>query len=354
MWSLSLVVHPHAEKCLPWTNVKGLCVLELPVCTAQVLLRTSWEGTWLKWLKHVSTALFCKGQMHWKLGDSWDNGYFQNWLPGLLEPNTDVQICFSFFLEIFAVQKDLCLGGKDKGCKWGEWNLPLQNTSQLILLRCNTRNEHLRSEGHLFREEGRKHCSIQKLCCVSAECREHWLLLHKHLSAGREGSTAWKTEAPWLLTSFCYSWMSSALKASFHFGDIWEHQSSFPVPLNANCVPVQAHNTTWSEQRLSPGSTAASQGQTFPLAASFPVASHFETAVKDEPKGAVHSCFPWGCTPGATSDSNVCLSSSPEFEYPDCCIYVLDSIFCFPKKQNSPENDCFISSVTQIRKEIFF
>lgn len=32
----------------------------------------------------------------------------------------------------------------------------------------------------------------------------------------------------------------------------------------------------------------------------------------------------------------------------------LDSLFCFPKKKNSPENDCFISSVTQIRREIFF
>lgn len=64
----------------------------------------------------MSTALFCEGQMHWKLGDSLDNGYFQNWLPGLLEPNTDVQMYFSFFLEIFTMQKDLCygLGGKDK------------------------------------------------------------------------------------------------------------------------------------------------------------------------------------------------------------------------------------------------
>lgn len=170
------------------------------------------------------------------------------------------------------------------------------------------RNEHLRSEGHLFREEGRKHCSIQKPWCVSTECREQWLLLHKHLSAGWEHSTAWKTEAPWLLTSVGYSWMSSALKNSFHFGDVWEHQSSSPVPLYTNCGPVQAHNITWSEPWLSPGSTAASQGQIFPLAASFPVALHLETGVKDEPKGAVHHCFPWGCAPGATSDSNFCLS----------------------------------------------
>lgn len=53
----------------------------------------------------MSTALFCKGQMHWKLGDSLDNDCFQNWLPGLLEPNTDVQMCFSFFLEVLPCRR---------------------------------------------------------------------------------------------------------------------------------------------------------------------------------------------------------------------------------------------------------
>lgn len=30
---------------------------------------------------------------------------FQNWLPGLLEPNTDVQMCFSFFLKILPCRR---------------------------------------------------------------------------------------------------------------------------------------------------------------------------------------------------------------------------------------------------------
>jgi len=32
----------------------------------------------------------------------------------------------------------------------------------------------------------------------------------------------------------------------------------------------------------------------------------------------------------------------------------LDSLFCFPNKQSPPENDYFISSVTQIRRDFFF
>lgn len=163
----------------------------------------------------------------------------------------------------------------------------------------------MRNEGHLFRggKETQQHPEasmclswVQRAVAALAQafkCRER----AQHSLEDR-GTLA--------LNFFCYSWMFSALKATLHFGDIWEHQSSFSVPLYTNCDPVQAHNITWSEQWLSPGSTAASQGQTFPLAASFPVASHL--ADKDEPKGAVHHCFPWGCAPGATSDSNFCLS----------------------------------------------
>lgn len=44
MWFLSLIVHPRAEKCLPWTKAKGLCVQEPLVCSAKVLLRSSWGG----------------------------------------------------------------------------------------------------------------------------------------------------------------------------------------------------------------------------------------------------------------------------------------------------------------------
>lgn len=53
----------------------------------------------------MSTSLFCKGHMCWKLGDSLDNECFPNQLPGLLEPNADVQMCFSFFLEILPCRR---------------------------------------------------------------------------------------------------------------------------------------------------------------------------------------------------------------------------------------------------------
>lgn len=49
--------------------------------------------------------LFCKGQKLWKRGDSLDKDYFQNWLPGLLEPNTDVHTCFSFIPEVLPYKR---------------------------------------------------------------------------------------------------------------------------------------------------------------------------------------------------------------------------------------------------------
>lgn len=62
----------------------------------------------------MSTALFCKGQMHWKLGDSLDNSYFQNWLPGLLEPNTDVQIWFFSSLRFLPCRRICVMGWEEK------------------------------------------------------------------------------------------------------------------------------------------------------------------------------------------------------------------------------------------------
>lgn len=57
--------------------------------------------------------LFCKGQKLWKCGDSLDNNCFQNWLPGLLEPNTDVHMCFSFFPEVLPYRRIFAMVWKE-------------------------------------------------------------------------------------------------------------------------------------------------------------------------------------------------------------------------------------------------
>lgn len=98
--SLSYAAHPRAEKHLSWANAKSCYVQELLVCSAEVFLRTC-----MTVVTQMSAALLRKGQKHWKLGDSLDNDCFQNWLPGLLELNTEVQICFSFFPGVLSCRR---------------------------------------------------------------------------------------------------------------------------------------------------------------------------------------------------------------------------------------------------------
>lgn len=120
--------------------------------------------------------------------------------------------------------------------------------------------------------------------------------------------------------------MPPALKSSFIFGSVWEHQASFSVALYPKYGTVQAHSTIWAElwlfahfpwpshngpRRLSARwvvlHIAATQAQIFSLAASSLASPDLETAVTDKPKGAVHHCFLRGCAPRATSGSNFCL-----------------------------------------------
>lgn len=77
----------------------------------------------------MSIALFGKGQMHWKPGDSLDNDCFQNWLPGLLELNTDVQTWAFFFLKVLLCRR-ICVTvweEKIKGKNEGNETSPLKN-----------------------------------------------------------------------------------------------------------------------------------------------------------------------------------------------------------------------------------
>lgn len=219
-------------------------------------------------------------------------------------------------------------------------------------MRWNTRNKHLRSEGHLFREEGRKHCSIQKLLCVSAECREQWLLLHKHLSGGRECSKAWKTEAPRLLTSFGYSWMPSTLK-TFHFGDIWEHQSSFSVPLYTNWP------SPGSQHHLVRTVTVTRQhccitGTDIPSCCFLSSGFALRNSSQRWAQGSSASLFSMRLCPRSHFWLKLLSVCHPfqSLSIQTVAFMSLDSLFCFPKKQKSPENNCFISSVTQISREI--
>lgn len=166
--------------------------------------------------------------------------------------------------------------------------------------------------------------------------------------------------------------MCSALKASLNSGAVWEHQSSFPVALYPKCGTVQAHSITWSARWLfSPPFPGVA---TMHLTDSGPTRWHRCITGADIPSrcflssifkltnsghrgalGSTASLFSMRLCP----KSHLWLKLLSVF-YPlqtwsiqTVAFLPLDS-FCFPKKQNTPENYYFISSVTQIRRGIFF
>lgn len=167
--------------------------------------------------------------------------------------------------------------------------------------------------------------------------------------------------------------MSSVLKASLNSGAVWEHQSSFPVALYPKCGTVQAHNITWSARWLF--SPPFPDVATMQLADSGPARWHrCITGAHIPSRCFLSSIFKFTNSShrGALGSTTSLFSMRPcpkshlwlkllSVFYPlqtwsiqTVAFLSLDSFFCFSKKQSTPENYYFISSVTQVRREIYF
>lgn len=191
---------------------------------------------------------------------------------------------------------------------------------------------------------------------VSQLSAEQWLLLHKHLSAGREHSIAWKSEAPWLffglqLDVFCFKNFFSFwryLRASLLLFCSFAHKL-WPSPGSQHHL-IRAVTVT-RQHCCTPGTDT-------PSCCFLSSGSALRNSSQRSAQGSSASLFSMRLCPRShfwLKLLSFILSRIWEFSKIQTIAFMsLDSIFCFPKMQNSPENDCFISSVTQIRRDILF
>lgn len=151
-----------------------------------------------------------------------------------------------------------------------------------------------------------------------------------------------------------WTFLATALKASFIFGADWEQQLSCLLALHPKRGAVQAHLIWWEQCLLSPhpllplaqppgaswvlsamGSRAATQRQTFPPAASSPVFSALGGVVTDKARGAAW-LFSTRLCPRSALWLQLQPASHPlqSLSIQTTAFMSVDSFFCFPNKAN--------------------